>query len=121
MLRKRSSCSLTKVEPQKPVVFARRAAHGQIDGVRIAQRGENMPGRCDQQNNSHAAQRMKRLPNSGVEQLSGRSEIDQRRRDGEHQANQTLEQQADSQTGRHHQRPPARSRFRFIDASQERP
>ena len=73
--------------------------------------------RIDQQ----AAERMQRLPDFGVKQLAGDAEINQRRGDGKHHADQALEQQAGAQARRQQEGPPARARLRLIDRAQERP
>jgi hypothetical protein len=49
-------------KPEKAVVLSRAAVQPKIKVGRVAQRGENVPGRRDQQSNQRSAEWMKSLP-----------------------------------------------------------
>ena len=80
----------------------------QIEIRRIAQRGQNVPGRCNGQNDKRPAHRMQPSPDVRMEQLPRNGQINHARSQREHHADQALQQQADAQARRQQKRPPAR-------------
>ena len=60
-----------EIKPQEAVIFARSAAHREIEIGRISQRRQDMPGRGDQQRHQQAAQRMQRFPDFALETTAG--------------------------------------------------
>ncbi len=71
---------IDEVEPEKSVILAGRAVHGEVEIRRIAQRGQHMPGRRDQQHDREPAKRLQPLPGLAARKLPRDAEIDQRRR-----------------------------------------
>src|ERR1700683_1617653 len=88
-------------EPPEAVILAGDALHGEAEVRRIAQRGEDMPGCGDEQENEDAAEGAQPLPRARGEELAGEEEIEERRAGGKDDADQALEQESESEAGGH--------------------
>jgi hypothetical protein len=62
---------IDEVEPEKPVVLARSAAHGENEIGRITKSGQHVPRSGNEQNDQHAGERPQPLPRSTSEKLPG--------------------------------------------------
>ena len=76
------------------MVLARGAAHGEVPDGRIAEGGEDVPGRGDEQDDGESGEGAQALPGSGREELPGQEQVDEGRAEGEDDTNQALEEQA---------------------------
>ena len=63
---------------------------------RIAQSGEDVPRRGDQQNDERAAEGMQAFPDIPGKKLAREKQIDNRGADGKHDSDQAFQEQADA-------------------------
>src|ERR1700675_2616881 len=81
---------IDKEKPKKSVVLPRAAMKAEIEVGRVAQRGQAVPRRGDQENNQSAAERMKPLPRSRTKELAREQKIDDTCGERKKHSNQTL-------------------------------
>jgi hypothetical protein len=78
------------------VILARAAVERPRPERRIADRGENVPGRGDQQNDYEAAQRTKALPRTTEKELFRQQQVSESSADRNRDRDHALYQQAES-------------------------
>src|SRR5208283_2351310 len=81
-----------KVKPQEAVVLAGKTAQREVEIWRILQGRQDVPGRGDEQDDSHSREEMQPLPGSRHEQLPSDKQVYSAGSDRKEHANQALQQ-----------------------------
>src|SRR5229473_7274824 len=102
-------------KPQKSVVLAGPAVEGEGKIRRVAQRGQDVPGRGNQHHNQQAAERAKPLPGLRGKQLAGKEEINQPGGHWKKDADEALEQEAQTEVCGQDERPKTWMRFFWVE------
>ncbi len=88
---------------------------------RVAQRGQDVPGRSNQDHNQQAAERAKPLPGPRGEELAGKEKINQRGSHGKKDADEALEQKTQTQVYGQNVCPKTRMGFFLVEGAKKRP
>ena len=70
-------------EPEEPVIFARRAAHREVEPGRVVERRQDVPRRRDHADDQQSAERVQAFPDVALETIDalGRDRVIRRRRE----------------------------------------
>ncbi len=103
------------------MVLAGPAVEGEGKIRRVAQRGQDVPGRGNQDHNQQPAERAKPSPRLRGKQLAGKQEINQPGGHGKKDADEALEQEAQTEVCGQDEGPKTWMRFFRVECAKKRP
>src|SRR5437588_9464793 len=118
-IEKAKNLLVDEVKPEESVVFPRTAVKPKIEIRWITARRQNVPRRRKKNRNEKTADRPQPLPGSRDKQLLGQKKVEQSDGDWENGANQTLQQNPNSQAGGENEGPEPRVRLILIERAQK--
>src|SRR5256885_1455594 len=110
-----------EIEPEKTVVLARTAVKQEREIGWISKRGQNVPGRCNEEGDEKTADGAQSLPGSSDKKLLGQEKIEYSRSDWKNRSYQTFQQNPSPQAGSENECPEPRLRFLFVEGTQKCP
>src|SRR6266850_135720 len=110
-----------EIEPEKTVVLPRAAVKREREIGWISKRGQNVPGRCNEECDEKTADGTQPLPGSSDKNLLGQEKIEHSGGDWKNRADQTFQQNPSPQASSENECPEPRAGFLLVEGAQKGP